>query len=365
MALSFFSRLFSNRQRPELGPDKNVAVPVEPSSSGSVRKPGRRNQIDWRTSEGYQRLLLSFTFPNTSEGVPKGVDWDGILGEKLDLAIQRLKKDGALLQVNDPESRILHNRGANELKRMCREHGLKVSGTKEQMAERLAGIDPTGSVLGYPGEMLKCSQEAEQIANARRQVWKQSQLDDPDLRHVFDRREFDEEKERLRQRFASKGQPEPSDDDVKWAMLNRQALQHAAAGDLGLSRNMYLVMASFLSRRGKLRDALRQYLIVCAYDLNGAENRAGVPSEMLREFPLFDPTMASLAPVVVGDIRGLAEDLKLSDENVREIYIHCASSMNFPQPPEKTWSVLSLAIQGKIDLEDQPRCFQRIRSLLE
>jgi len=58
-----------------------------------------------------------------------------------------------------------------------REKKLKASGTKEQMAQRLASIDPSGLVLGDPGELLKCSHEAEQIANTRRSM-KQSQLDD-------------------------------------------------------------------------------------------------------------------------------------------------------------------------------------------
>jgi hypothetical protein len=308
--------------------------------------------------------LLSFTFPNSGEDVPKCADWGGLLGELLDSAIQRLKRDGALLPVNEPIWRILHRRGANELKRMCREHGLKVSGTKEQMAERLVSIDPSGLVLGYPGEMLKCSPEAEQIANARREAWKQSQLDDPDLKHLFDRKEFETENERLKRQFLGKGYPEPSDDDVKWGMLNRRALQHGTEGNLGLCRNMHLVMANFLSRRGKLKEALRLYLIVCAYDLNGAQNRGGAPAEMLRRFPLFDPTMATLAPVVVENVQDIMEELKSSIEDVRDLYLKSPSPTNFPLAPEKTWSVLSLAIQGRIDLDHQPRCFERIRSLL-
>jgi len=34
---------------------------------------------------------------------------------------------------------------------------LKASGTKEQMAKRLAGIDPSGLVLGYPGRLFLTS----------------------------------------------------------------------------------------------------------------------------------------------------------------------------------------------------------------
>lgn len=320
--------------------------------------------MDWRRSEGHQRLLLSFTLPNTSEGVPKWTDWDGLLGESLDSAIERLKTDGALLPVNQPAWHILHNRGASELRKMCRDHGIKVSGTKDQMAGRLVSIDPTGVVLGYPGELLKCSPEAAQIADARREAWKQSQLDDPDLRHVFARKEFEVEKELLKQRFLREAHPEPSDDDVKWGMLNRRILQHAAESNLGLCRNMYLVMAGFVWRRGKLTEALRLYLTVCIYDLNGAQNRAGTPPEMLQEFPLFDPAMAMLAPAVVEGVQDLAEELGLTIDGLREAYLDAAAATHLPLAPEKAWSVLSLAIEDKIDLGDQPRCFRRIRELL-
>jgi len=157
---------------------------------------------------------------------------------------------------------------------------------------------------------------------------------------------------------------EPSGDDIKWEMLNRQARQYSTEGNLGLCRNTYLLMADFLSRPEKLKEALRLYLIVCAYDLNGAQNRGGLPPDMLRQFPLFDFAMATLAPVVVDNVQDLAEELKFSPEDVRELYLKSTSPMNFPLPPTKTWSVLSLAIEGKIDLDDQPACFRRIRSLL-
>jgi hypothetical protein len=174
--VSFLSRLFSKRQRATPKVNETIRHPATPPDTESAHGSPREAQADWRASEGHQQLLLTFTLPNAAENVPKWVGWGGLLGESLDSAIQRLKTDGALLSVDDGKWRILYNRGANELKKMCRERGLKVSGTKEQMAERLASVDPSGLVLGYPGELLRCSHEAEQIANARREAWKQSQL---------------------------------------------------------------------------------------------------------------------------------------------------------------------------------------------
>jgi hypothetical protein len=74
--------------------------------------------------------------------------------------------------------------------------------------------------------------------------------------------------------------------------------------------------------------------------------------------------MATLAPAVVENVQDQAEELKLSADDVRKVYLQSTSPMDFPLSPGKTWPVLSLAIEGKIDLEDQPQCFKRIRALL-
>jgi hypothetical protein len=321
-------------------------------------------RTEWRTSEGYQRLLINFIHPNSRERMPRWINWNELLGEPLDSAIERLKAVGALMPVNEPTRRILHGRGAKELKKLCNEHGLKLSGSKEQMAERLANIDPSASVFGYSGELLKCSQEAELIANARIEAWKRSRLDDPDLKSLFDRREFEAAREQLKQEFLAKGYIEPSDDDVKWRMLNQQATREAKEGNFGLLINTYFVQAKYLSRRGRLKDALRLTLLVCAYDLNGAQNRGSLSAKILKGFPLFDYAHATLAPAVIESLRGLVEGLKISIEEVREVYVNSTNSMGLPLPSSKTWRVLSFAIEGKIDLNNQPRCFEQIRSLL-
>jgi len=268
------------------------------------------------------------------------------------------------MSVNDPACRILHGKGAKELKKLCIEHGLKVSGSEEQMAERLASIDPSGSLFGFTGELLKCSHEAELIARRRIEAWKQSQLNAPDLKYLFDRREFDSAREELSREFLAKGYLKPSDDDVKWRMLNQRATREVKERNFGLLSNTYLVQAKYLSRRGRLKDALRLNLIVCAYDLNGAQNRGSLSADLLKEFPLFDRGGAILAPAVIESVQGLAEELKISIEEVREVYVNSTSSMGFPLAASKTWRVLSFAIEGKIDLNDQPGCFEQIRSLL-
>jgi hypothetical protein len=58
-------------------------------------------------------------------------------------------------------------------------------------------------------------------------------MDDPDLKHIFDRQEFEAEKERLKQGFLSKAYPE-----LKWTPLSRPFFARnklMLGGVLGLS----------------------------------------------------------------------------------------------------------------------------------
>jgi hypothetical protein len=139
---------------------------------------------------------------------------------------------------------------------------------------------------------------------------------EPDFRYITTESEVKAERERLRKSFLAKGYTEPSDDDVKWGLLNQKAIKYAHDGDFGLSRNIYLTMAEFLARRWRLREALELYLYVCILDLNGAQNTSGF---VLRQFPVFDPNSSNLAPVVLDQITRIARKLQFGREELRMI----------------------------------------------
>jgi predicted RNA-binding Zn-ribbon protein involved in translation (DUF1610 family) len=187
---------------------------------------------------------------------------------------------------------------------------------------------------------------------------------EPAFRYLVNEAEVEAERERLKREFVLKGATGPSDDDVKWGLLVERASRYGTEGNLGLSRNMYLSMADFLTRRWKLAEALQQYLFVCALDINGAQNRGGASTETLREFPLFDPRLASLAPVVVNQVRMIGRKLEMATEDIQARFLDVASESRFPLSPQKAWLAMASALSGEIDLNDQPSCFERIRSLL-
>jgi DNA-directed RNA polymerase subunit RPC12/RpoP len=141
------------------------AVKVEDRTSSE------RNNHTLTSSEARDQLLLHFaSFSGGAvEEIRTKFDWEGVLGEPLDSAIAKLKVGGALLSLGEPKWHILYKKNAEELVNLCRDHGLNAFGTIEDLADRLVSVDPSGLVLGYPGELLKCSSETRRSL-ARRMV---------------------------------------------------------------------------------------------------------------------------------------------------------------------------------------------------
>lgn len=160
---------------------------------------------------------------------------------------------------------------------------------------------------------------------------------------VAEKKELEKEKEILRKRFDGK---EPSDNDVRWDLLNKQLMEHAKNGDWGLYRNARRQMAGILRREMKLKDALRTYLEVCYLDLNGPSNTGGITyPELLKEFPPFDPKeRAFLAPGVIDLIKRIVLKLNLNKNEIEQIFIEHNSrigqSLKLPLSPEQAWPSL-------------------------
>lgn len=164
---------------------------------------------------------------------------------------------------------------------------------------------------------------------------------------VAEKEEFAKEKEILRKRFGGK---EPSDNDVRWGLLNKQLIEHAKNGDWGLYRNARFQMAEILRGEMKLKDALRTYLEVCYLDLSGPNNTGGMNDpELLKEFPPFNPKDFSfLAPGVIDLIKRIVLKLKLNKDEIKQIFVEHNSriekSLRLPISAEKLWQSLEKEI---------------------
>ena len=157
-----------------------------------------------------------------------------------------------------------------------------------------------------------------------------------------EKREFDAAKNELGKRFGS----EPSDRDVWWSIYNKRLMEQASHGDWGLYRNTRLDMAELLRKEAKHKHAIDTYLEVSYLDSNGPRNLGGsFDTELLREFPMFDRSMAFQAPAVVSQIAELADKLGLPRDEIRELYITIATrtrnNLKTPTPPDQAWEDLA------------------------
>jgi hypothetical protein len=183
-------------------------------------------------------------------------------------------------------------------------------------------------------------------------------------RYPFTMAEFEVTKAVLSKNFAAKGHGAPSEDDVIWGVLTRKAMEYAKEKNFGLYANMCLSKGDELRRRKLYKKALVQYLMVCALDLNGAENRSGISTELLKEYPPFNPSTAILAPVTIKHAKDMATRLNMSSDQVKDLYIKSYPKLGMPLPPGKSWVPLAMALNEEINLENQPQCFEQIRQIL-
>lgn len=155
--------------------------------------------------------------------------------------------------------------------------------------------------------------------------------------YIAEKMQTEREKEILKKRFGK----EPRGNDIEWSVLNRSLIEHARHKDRGLYRNTRFEMAEILRKDMKLEDALQAYLEVCYLDLNGPNNRSGMDKELLKEFPVFDPEMAFLAPAVIDIIRRLIKKLKIDKNNAKSIFIahslKIQKSLKLPLSAENCW----------------------------
>lgn len=238
-------------------------------------------------------------------------------------------------------ARKRRDRDESHLRLLCVEHGLQPTGSAEELVDRLLGIDPTASLLGYVGELLQCSEWAKRALASRRGRSANPPRPDPDLDRLFTQGELDT------RRHVSHGrlERELTHNEVIWEMLKWRALQTALEGNLALCRDVHLAMAKHLLRRNKNPQALQALCVVCVFDLCGARNRSDAPAEVRNSYSRFDPNRASLPSGLVRRLSELCCEIGLSMNELRDIFLAIGTRLHVPATPRKLWAVLQLALE--------------------
>lgn len=134
----------------------------------------------------------------------------------------------------------------------------------------------------------------------------------------------------------------PSENDVKWSLLNNELLLNAQNGNWGFYRNTKFAMAKILAKEERHKDALLMYLEVYYLDLNGPNNTGGLKYYKMSPF---STDLAVLAPGVVKLVIKLIKLLNLDELEVKKLFYRISNrlgdSLKLPVVPKKAWTDLS------------------------
>jgi hypothetical protein len=154
-----------------------------------------------------------------------------------------------------------------------------------------------------------------------------------------EKRRYEATKEQLTKNF--KGVV-PSDNDIKWSLLNEDSIKHASVQDWGLYRNTIFQMGEILRREEKHSMAIEKYLLVCYMDTCGPNN-VGVPLGQKLEFgqKAFSKEFAFLAPGVLERVQKSAKaadkDLDGLKVVILDIGVKYKGAIPFTISPEESW----------------------------
>lgn len=151
---------------------KAAATPADTSADGG-------------SSEAHLLLLSKFLVGQQLQHM-RGDYWAGPLGEPAEIAIHRFIENGSLVPA-PLEAKLESRFKASDLKPLLKERGLKVSGRKPELIERLVAADQAGmSAMVADMEVYECSPEARSVAEQYKldQAHRRAAVEDKVLTHL-------------------------------------------------------------------------------------------------------------------------------------------------------------------------------------
>jgi hypothetical protein len=125
--------------------------------------PSVPSKTDPQWTLAHLMLLGKFSRPHLGTG-PWGDQWSAALGEDGNEALRRFVEAGFLVRCSVPEQ-LAFKCSSVQLKQMLRNRGLKLSGRKDEMAERLCKAAPAEMEKAVAGmDLLAYSESGQQLA---------------------------------------------------------------------------------------------------------------------------------------------------------------------------------------------------------
>ncbi len=122
------------------------------------------HKFNWQDSKAHLLLLSKFISAREASYFETGGYWEKVLNESPQIAIKRFVNGGMLVSV-DLSTLISHKYKVSELKDLLKQRRLVVSGTKDELVQRLVQADKRGMIELTAGmNLLICTQAGREIS---------------------------------------------------------------------------------------------------------------------------------------------------------------------------------------------------------
>ena len=207
-----------------------------------------------------------------------------------------------------------------QIKEVLKENGLKVSGKKAELVDRLISevpeekLEPVFTSRPYVrteiAEQLICKYEWIPYIHSKL-------IEDLDIWNLTDL---------VLQNHSGKYR------DVIWGYLNKRCMEHAQNRSFGHYRNTKLTMSEFLTEEKKLNEAFVLLCEVVIYDLNCTGNNFSIevlPISSKYFFP-YEESILTLAPGVLNRLDMIAKENNWDDDTFRKNLLESFDKFNLP-----------------------------------
>lgn len=286
-----------------------VTSEIVPSAADDVIPAEKRMQNAIVSKHGlypHEVLVLDYARAYYTEGNSfQGFWWYRYGVRDIDKCLRSLL-DRGFLQVGDLQSAIaLEN--ATVLKEELKKHGLKVSGKKDELVQRL--------MAEVPHEELNTRfvKRTYQLTEIGKQALEEESYVPYIHRHALEDLDI-----WSLNRIIHEPPYMPYRDKI-WGYLNKRSMEHFAARNFGLYRNCRHHMSTFLMEEKKIKDALGMLSEVVFYDLSGLSNNYD-PQFLdiyAQNFFPYKDSIVTMAPGITSAVIHCQKELNLSDEELK------------------------------------------------
>lgn len=229
-------------------------------------------------------------------------------------------KDRGFLQIGSLRSAI-EKETAAVLKDVLKDNGLKVSGKKAELVQRL--IDEVSE------EKLNdiFTKRTYDLTDAGNEILKKEDYIPYIHRHGIEDLDIWSLSEKVKSRKAGL-----SFRDVIWGYLNERSMIHIKNSDFGLYRNCRFSMSEFVKEEGKLDNAFSLLSEVIRYDLSGLSNGFSMQFMDIYAdgyFP-YKNSIVTMAPGITSRVVDYQEKKGLSDNDLKKKLYDEMSKIKLP-----------------------------------